>query len=83
MPYGVYTHRNVDMGACCVQYALDTILKCEDKQHLLDNIDKWDCVLGKGMNNQIPDLIKYSSNYCKMDCKVVVDGYEAFRGRLL
>ena len=32
MPYGVYTHQNVDMGACCVQDALDTILKDEGKQ---------------------------------------------------
>ena len=30
MPYGVHTHQNVDMGACCVQDALDTVLKDED-----------------------------------------------------
>ena len=58
MPYGVYTHQNVDTGACCVQGALDIILKDENKQQLLDNIEKWDCVLGKGMNNQMCDLIQ-------------------------
>ena len=83
MPYGVYTHQNVDMGACCAQDALDIILKDDDKQQLLDNIEQWGCVLGKGMNNQMFDLIKYSSNYCKLDCKVLMDGYEVFRGWML
>ena len=39
--YGVYTHQNIDTGACCVQDALDIILKDEDKQQILDNIEKW------------------------------------------
>ena len=80
MPYGVYTHQHVDMGACCVQDALDTILKDEDTNQFVDNIEQWGCVLGKGMNNQMCDLIRYSSNYCKMDCKVLMDGYEVVRG---
>ena len=83
MPYGVYTHQNVNMGACCIQDALDIRLKDEDKQQLLDNIEKWGCVLGKGMNNHMFYLFRYSSNYCKMDCKVLMDGYEAFRGWVL
>ncbi len=35
------------------------------------------------MNNEMFDLIKYSSIYCKMDCKVLMDGYEVFRGWML
>ena len=31
MPYGVYTHQNVNMGACCIQGALD-IFRDEAKQ---------------------------------------------------
>ena len=57
MPYGVYAHQDDDMGACCVQGALDIILKDEDKQQFLYNIEEWGCVLGKGMNNQMFDLI--------------------------
>ena len=30
-PYGICTHQDVDMGACCVQDALDT-LKDDGKQ---------------------------------------------------
>ena len=35
------------------------------------------------MDNQMFDLIKYSSIYCKMDCKVLTDGYEVFSGWML
>ena len=78
MPYNVYTYENVSMGACSIQTALDS-LKDDDKQQFLDNLEKWDCILGKGMF----DLIKYSSIYCKMDCKVLKEGYEVFRGWML
>ena len=78
MPYSVYTYDNVNMGACSIQSALD-ILKDDDKQQFLNNLDNWGCILGKGMNNQMFDLIKYASIYCKMDCKVLMGGYEVFR----
>ena len=70
------------MGAASIQSALD-ILKEADKQHFLDNRENWDCVLCKGMDNQMLDLTKYSSIYCKMDCKVLMDGYEVLRGWML
>ena len=35
------------------------------------------------MDNQMFDLIKYSSIHCKMDCEVLMDGYEVFRGWML
>ena len=38
MPYNVYTYENVIMGACNIQSALD-ILKDDDKQQLLDNLE--------------------------------------------
>ena len=75
MPYTVYTYENVSMGACSIQPALG-ILQDDDQRQFLDNLNKRDCVLGKGMDNQMFDLIKYSSIYCKMDCKVLMDGYE-------
>ena len=82
MPYNVYTYGNVIMGACSIQSALD-ILKDDDRQHVLDNFETWDCILGKGMENQMFDLIKYSSIYCKMGDKVLMDGYEVFRKWML
>ena len=82
MPYNGYTYENVNMGACSIQSALD-ILKDDDTQHLLDNLEKRDCILGKGMDNQMFDLIKYSSIYCKMDCKVLIDCCEVLRRWML
>ena len=35
------------------------------------------------MNDQMFDLIKYSSICCKMDCNILMDGYEVFRGWML
>ena len=78
MPYNVYTYENGSMGACRIQGALG-ILKDDDKQHFLNNLGQWECVLGNGMF----DLIKYSSIYCKMDCKVLMGGYEVFRQWML
>ena len=78
MPYNAYTYENVTMGACSIQPALD-ILKDDDKQQLLNNIEQWECVLGNGMLG----LIRYSSIYCKMDCEVLMYGYETFRQWML
>ena len=66
MPYNVYTYENVNMGACSIQSALG-IFKDEGKHQFLDNIEKWGCVLGNGVNDKMFDLIKYPSIYCKMD----------------
>ena len=54
MPYNVYTYENVRMGAASIQSALD-VLKDEDHTQFLDNLKKWDCVLGNGMNNKMFD----------------------------
>ena len=75
MPYGVCTYENVNIGAASVQSALDVLKDDEDKQHVLDNLETWDCVLGNGMF----DITKYSSICCKMDCKVLMEGYGVFR----
>ena len=82
MPYNVYTYGNVNMGACSIQYVLD-VLKQYDEQQVVDNLETWNCILGKGMDNQMFDLIQYSSIYCKMDCKVLMDGYCVVRDWML
>ena len=49
------------MGACCIQHVIDVLKTEDDKQHFFKNIETWDCILGKGMNCQMFDLIKCSS----------------------
>ena len=73
MPYNIYTYENIGMGAAPIQTAWD-ILSDSDKQQFLDNVEKWICSIDK----QRFDLIKYSSMYCTMDCKVLMDGYGVF-----
>ena len=58
------------MGACSIQSALG-IPKDGDKQQFLDNLENLGCILGKGMDNEMFGLIRYSSIYCKMDCKLL------------
>ena len=82
MPYNVYTYETVSMGAASIQSALDK-LSDSDKQPFLDNLEKWNCILGIGMENKMVDLIEYSSIHCKMDCKVLMDGYCVFRDWML
>ena len=78
MPYSVYTYENVRKGYCKVDDAL-SILKDDEKQQFSDNIKEWDCTL----DDNSFDLIKYSSIYCKMDCEVLMKGYDVFRGWML
>ena len=66
-----------------VQSALDILKDDDAKQQFLDNTEKWDCIIGKGMDGQMFGLIKYGSIYCKIDCKVLMDGYEILRGWML
>ena len=59
------------------------VLSDSDKQPFLENVEKWDCWFGKGFANQMFDLIRYSSVYCKMGCRVLTDGYCVFRDWML
>ena len=70
MPYNIYTYENVSRGTASVQGASE-VLKQEDTQQFLDNLEQWNC----NMDNQMFGLIKNSSIHCKMDCKVLTDGY--------
>ena len=83
MPYDVYIYGNVNIGAASIQSALGILKDDDDTQHCLDNLETWDCVLGNGMDNKMFDIIKYSSIYCNKDCKLLMDGYEVFRGWML
>ena len=46
------------------------IIDQQDHEQFLQNIDKWGCRLGSGMNDECFDILKYSALYCEMDCHV-------------
>ena len=52
-------------------------------QTISGNLGTWNCIIGKGMDNQMVELISYPSIYCNMDCKVLMDGYCVFRDWVL
>ena len=82
MPYNIYIYENANMGAASVQSALH-ILSDSGKQPFLFNLVNGIVILGKGMNDEMFDLIKYSSICCKMDCKVLTGGYCVLRSWML
>ena len=78
MPYEIYIYGNVSNCSASIQSALD-ILNDSGKQQFLNNVEQWNC----GMDSQMFDFIICSSIYCKMDCKVLMGGYEVFRKWML
>jgi hypothetical protein len=74
MPYDLYTEENVEKVFIpkdeCIEY-----VKEEDRKEYLHNCDRWDCLTDDGYI----DILKYSGEYCYMDCITLRDGYNCFR----
>ena len=77
MPYPIYTPVNIDKVYVPITSALHYV-KDKEKQQFLNNIDKWNC-RGDGHKFNEYNIIKYSSEYCKLDCSVLHKGYDTFR----
>jgi len=73
MPYNLYTEENVDKVFVPLDECL-AYVKEEDKKEYLDNCKRWDC-----LNDGFIDILKYSGEYCFMDCITLRDGYKCFR----
>ena len=58
---------------------VDRIFDLEKWNQYLENATKWNCLK---KDNTI-DIIQYSKIYCLIDCKVLNDGYDIFRGWIL
>jgi hypothetical protein len=74
MPYNLYNDKNP------TKYPIRSLDEClkyvEENQHnhFIDNCNKFKCI---DENLQV-DIIKYSAEYCIIDCKVLKQGYEKF-----
>ena len=51
------------------------MLKIKKNNSFLNNIEKWNC-RGEGHKLNEYNIIKYSSEYCKLDCSVLHKGYD-------
>ena len=74
LPYDLYTKNNINKKYVDINECLSFVKK-EDHLEYLKNCKKWKCL---GYEGKI-DIIKYSMEYCVMDCKVLKDGYNLFK----
>jgi hypothetical protein len=73
MPYTLYTEENINKRYVCIEDALKLVANVE-KVQFLQNIKRWNLQV-----DDTYDIIKYSSMYCEIDCKILHDGYITFR----
>ena len=67
----------------CLFNSINIRYTSKEKHQFLNNSEKWNYILGKGMDTQVFDLIKYASIYSKMGCKVLMYGYGVIRDWIL
>jgi len=73
MPYTLYTEDNIEKRLVPIDEAL-SLISDDEKEQFLHNIKRWELQSG-----ECYDIIKYSSMYCEIDCKILHDGYNTFR----
>lgn len=78
MPYELYTEETIQQRYVNIQYVLDTFIQPEDKEQFLHNIAKW-----KLQKDDTYDIVKYSVEYCFIDCDILQKGYNIFRSWML
>ena len=81
MPYNIYTQNNLNRRYIPILEAIHHVAD-KDREQFINNIDKWSC-RGHGHRFNDFDIIKYSSEYCKLDCTVLHKGYDIFRDWIL
>ena len=95
LPYGLYTKQNVKkcfipLADCIkevrIQYGKNNIGKEINKEKeeefvndYINNIKKWKCL----DDDNLVDIIRYSTQYCKLDVEVLQQGYNKFRRMII
>lgn len=78
MPYDLYNVPGImDKKIVDIEYACGFLETDEEKIQFRDNIKKWNLNIGNRFN-----IVKYSSKYCEMDCKVLYDGFMTFKKQI-
>lgn len=73
MPYDLYTEENIKINWLPIDYCL-SFVKDSDKDQYMKNCERWNCIADGKIN-----ILKYSGEYCYMDCITLRDGYNEFR----
>lgn len=83
MPYGLYTEVNIQRRIVPIEQALQHLNNDVNKlKKLVENSKKWGIYFEI---NNCPsfDIIRYSIEYCHLDCEIMHKGYDIFRGWIL
>lgn len=73
MPYNLYTEDTINKRFIDFNEVISFIKK-DDINQFNSNLKKWDC-----LNNDKVDIIKYSREYCIIDCILLKEGFNIFR----
>jgi hypothetical protein len=73
MPYTLYNDDNIAKRFVSIEEALKVVAD-DEKVQFLNNISRWNLQV-----DDTYDIIKYSSMYCEIDCKILSQGYNTFR----
>jgi len=73
MPYTLYNDENIAKRYVPINDALQ-LLADDERDQFLNNIKRWNLQV-----DNTYDIIKYSSMYCEIDCKILCEGYNTFR----
>lgn len=76
MPYNLYTTQNIDKIFLNINYVLENFIKYDEKEHFLNNIKIWNCYNKNNIEEY--NIIKYSLEYCKIDCDILQSGMDTF-----
>ena len=76
MPYDLYTEENIKINWLPIDYCL-SFVKENEKQQYMKNCERWNCI-----NDGKINILKYSGEYCYMDCITLRDGYNEFRSNV-
>jgi hypothetical protein len=74
MNYNIYTAESIRVRYMNIEDVKNTFKDVEDQKQFIKNINKWGIKIGDKF-----DIVKYSSEYCLIDCQVLRLGYLKFR----
>ncbi len=74
MPYSLYNEDTIKQRFLNIDYVLNNYIADQDKEQFLNNIKKWNL-----QKDDTYDIVKYSVEYCYIDCDILQKGYNIFR----
>ena len=78
MPFSLYTEDNIKKKNINISEALEHIHDEKEKKIFTDKLEEMRLIKGGKF-----DSIKYAVYYCQLDCEILMEGYNMFRGWIL